>query len=312
MSASDKQMQINQETDKKMREKIMSLPEPERLRVAALYQLFQKKLKLDEQMDKEIEVIEEKYYNLEKPLLERQMEIIAGHAVPTEEEMKLLPQLLKEDEQDQAESLKKVQAKAIPEYWLKVLKNCEVLDQLIEEKDEPVLKHLTKVTFSQDGLNLTYHFYFSPNDYFKNDVLKKEIIMESEEQPSHSVGTEIQWCDGKDLTKKMTKKKQKNKKTGQTRVVERVEKDKSFFNFFGSQDCRESHLDNLEDEEAEEIENQMNEDLDVADILKDEAIPFSLEYYLGVNEKEEDDQGDDEDDEDDEDEDSEEEKPAKK
>lgn len=61
-----------------MREKINALPEPERLRVAVLYQLFQAKMKLDEQMDKEIEAIEEKYENLERPLLERQLEIIAG------------------------------------------------------------------------------------------------------------------------------------------------------------------------------------------------------------------------------------------
>jgi len=101
----------------------------------------------------------------------------------------------------------------------------------------------------------------------------------------------------------MIKKKQKNKKTGQTRVVERMEKEKSFFNFFGSVDCRDAHLDTLEDEEADELENQMQEDLEVSDILKDEAIPFSLEYYLGLNEKEGDEDLDDEDDDDEDDED---------
>ena len=103
-------------------------------------------------------------------------------------------------------------------------------------------------------------------------MLKKQIFMESEEVPSYSVGTEIEWCDGKDLTKKMTKKKQKNKKTGQTRVVERAEKIKSFFNFFDSQDCRDEHMDTLEDEEADEVENQMQEDLEIGQMLEDEAI----------------------------------------
>ena len=88
-----------------MREKIMSLPEPERLRVAALYQLFKKKTNLDEEQDKKIEAIEEKFDKLEKPLLDRQLEIIAGSEVPTKEEMHLLPKMLKEDEQDKAETL---------------------------------------------------------------------------------------------------------------------------------------------------------------------------------------------------------------
>lgn len=184
---------------------------------------------------------------------------------------------------------------------------------MIEEKDEPVLKHLIKVTFAKDGDNRTFYFHFSPNDYFKNEVLSKEITMLSEEEPSHSVGTVIEWCDGKDLTKKVTKKKQKNKKTGQSRVVERVEKDKSFFNFFTNQDVREEHLEGLDDEEADEVENQMQEDLDVGFALENELVPFSLEYFLGVNDKEGDDMDmDDEDDEDEDDEDSEEEEKPKK
>jgi nucleosome assembly protein 1-like 1 len=69
------------------------------------------------------------------------------------------------------------------------------------------MKHLIKVSYEKEGPNRTYYFQFSPNDYFKNDILKKQIFMESDEVPSYSVGTEIEWCDGKDLTKKMTKKK---------------------------------------------------------------------------------------------------------
>lgn len=293
-----------------MREKIMALPEPERLRVAVLYQLFQTKLKLDEETDKKTDVIEEKYENLEKPLMERQLAIIAGQAVANVEEMDLLPKLLKEGEADKTDELKaniEANTKPIADYWLKAFKNQEILQASIEEKDESVLKHLTKVTFAKDGDDRTFYFHFSPNDYFKNEVLTKKIYMISEEEPSHSEGTEIEWCDGKDLTKKVTKKKQKNKKTGQQRVVERVEKDKSFFNFFASQDVRESHLDELEDEEAQEIEDQMQEDLDVGYALENEIVPFSLEYFLGVNEKHDDLDDDEDDDEDDDDEDSEEE-----
>lgn len=91
--------------------------------------------------------------------MDRQLDIISGIEKPTEDEMKLLPEMLKEDEQEKLESLKaEVEPKMISDYWLKVFKNCDVLDQLVEEKDEPVLKHLQKVTFTKDGINRTYHF----------------------------------------------------------------------------------------------------------------------------------------------------------
>lgn len=113
-----------------MREKIMALPEPQRLRVAALYQLFQKKMKLDEEFDKESDAIEKKYDDIEKPLISRQQEIIAGSDKPTEKELSLLPQMLKDDEADKLETLKaEAKAYALPDYYLKVFKNCDLLGE---------------------------------------------------------------------------------------------------------------------------------------------------------------------------------------
>jgi len=88
--------------------------------------------------------------------------------------------------------------------------------------------------------------------------------------------------------------------------VEKTENDPSFFCFFGSIDMK--HIDEVEDdEEAQQLEDQMNCDLDIAGILEDEAVTYSLEYYLGVakaedhgDEDEEDDDGDDDDDSEDE------------
>lgn len=72
--------------------------------------------------------------------------------------------------------------------------------------------------------------------------------MKDEDCPIKSVGTDIAWKEGKNITKKTIKKvkikniikfyycsqKQKNKKTGQTRVIEKQIDDESFFNFFKS------------------------------------------------------------------------------
>jgi len=54
----------------------------------------------------------------------------------------------------------------------------------------------------------------------------------------------------------------------------------------------------------------MNNDLEIASMLEDEAIAFSIEYYLGIVKA--DSMGDDESDEDDDDDDEEDEKPKSK
>lgn len=84
---------------------------------------------------------------------------------------------------------------------------------------------MEKITITKDGHNRTVVFDFGPNDYFTNTSLKKEIYMKNEEEPSHSVGTQIEWKDKKkNVTVKTIQKKQKNKKTGQTRTIEKEEK----------------------------------------------------------------------------------------
>ena len=53
-------------------------------------------------------------------------------------------------------------------------------------------------------------------------------------------GTVIDWKDGKDLTKKKIKKKQKNKKTGETRTIIKTVPADSFYNVFESIKAPES------------------------------------------------------------------------
>lgn len=77
---------------------------------------------------------------------------------------------------------------------------------------------------------------------------------------------------------------------------------------------REEHFDNLDDEEAQEMEDNMQVHMEIAEILVMDVVPMSLEFYLGINEKDEfDGEGDsDEDDDEDSDDDSEDEKPKGK
>ena len=89
----------------------------------------------------------------------------------------------------------------------------------------------------------TLHFYFAPNDYFSNLILTKEYEMKcepSEDDPFSFEGPEIfkckgctiNWKEGKNLTVKTVKKKQKHKSKGNVRTITKQVKNDSFFNFF--------------------------------------------------------------------------------
>lgn len=188
------------------------------------------------------------------------------------------------------------------------------LETHINESDEKALKHLTKIEYkySEDAANphnFTVTMHFSANEYFENDVLTTEFIMREPRDILETKGTELKWKEGKDFTKKTVTKKQKNKKTGQTRTVTKEESVPSFFNFFKTIVAPEE--DKELDEDEEQLQNDILDQMDIAYSLIEEAVPFSLEYYLGVrkdymggfgDEDYEDDDDDDDDEDDDEDE----------
>jgi len=180
-----------------------------------------------------------------------------------------------------------------------------------------VLKNVKKIEIQkqEDSHNFTIVFHFEPNEYFSNTLLKKTFTMKDEENPVKSEGTIIDWKEGKNVTKKTVKKKQKNKKSGAQRVVTKEVDDDSFFNFFKSIDLEdEAALEKMEEEESYKLEDRMNIDYEIAMVVIDELVPYSLEYFLGVKHEDEDyEGGDNEDDHDhDTDDDDEEEAPKPK
>jgi len=61
---------------------------------------------------------------------------------------------------------------------------------------------------SEEGTeNFSLEFYFAPNEFFENDLLKASFKMLTENDVDKIVGTEIKWKEGKDLTKKTITKK---------------------------------------------------------------------------------------------------------
>lgn len=65
----------------------------------------------------------------------------------------------------------------ISEFWLKVFMNSDVIGEQVEDRDEPLLRHLEKVEAgkSEDLKKLWIDFYFSENEWFTNEKLHKEF-----------------------------------------------------------------------------------------------------------------------------------------
>ena len=117
------------------------------------------------------------------------------------------------------------------------------LSDLITERDEAALKHLTDVRIEHVNINdedadakqenadatqedanskkgkLGYKliFEFSPNDFFENEILEKTYVYGQDVDYfgefvyGNAIGTTIQWKEDKDLTKEIEIKKQRNK-----------------------------------------------------------------------------------------------------
>jgi len=124
--------------------------------------------------------------------------------------------------------------------------------ELVKEKDEEVLKHLVHIESEKSEKptkTLQVRLHFSKNDFFTNDVLSLKIVYkEDSEIASETIGTVIEWKDGKDITKKKVKKKQKHKKTNETRTIVKTVEAESIFNVFNSRKAPEEEAD-LESEE---------------------------------------------------------------
>jgi nucleosome assembly protein 1-like 1 len=150
-----------------------------------------------------------------------------------------------------------------------------------------VLKYLSKLEYLPAGDktdNFTIRFTFEMNEFFTNTILTKSFYLKDGENPVRSDGTIIEWKEGKNVTKKTVKKKQKNKKNGKQRVIATEMDADSFFNFFRHINLEEKEAieKQLDQEEKDRIAERMDIDYDMARMIIDEIIPYSLEYYLGI------------------------------
>jgi len=151
------------------------------------------------------------------------------------------------------------------------------------KEDDQLLKCIENihVVDEADTDNFTIVFTIRENEIIKNKVLTKRFVLK-DSAPIQAFASAIEWVS-KNLTVKEIKKKQKNKKTGQQRIVTRQVKAKSFFNFFNSIDLSSANQNPLEATEEEiKQREELENDFEVGGVLVDEILPYSLEYYLGI------------------------------
>jgi len=308
---------------------IASLPAPVKRRLKSLKKIQLESTKIEAKFYEEVHKLECKYHEMYRPLYEQRSKITKGEYEPNddecqwpsddEEEDKELAGDMKdkaklEDEKTKKEAEEK-DVKGVPEFWLTIFKNVDMLQEMVQEADEPLLNKLTDitVTFSETPMGFTLHFYFAPNDYFSNSVLTKEYEMKcepSEDDPFSFEGPEIFKCKGctinwkepgKNLTVKTVKKKQKHKSKGNVRTITKQVKNDSFFNFFDPPPIS----DDPDADVDPETQDLLTADFEIGHYIRDRIIPRAVLFFTG--EALEDDEFDEEEEEDEEGEEGEEE-----
>merc|ERR1719384_76297 len=303
---------------------IASLPAPVKRRLKALKKIQLESTKIEAKFYEEVHKLECKYHEMYKPLYDQRAKITKGDYEPNEDECEwpsededdeelagdMKDKAKLEDEKAKKEKDEK-ETKGVPEFWLTIFKNVDMLQEMVQEADEPLLHKLTDitVTFSEQPMGFTLHFYFAPNDYFSNLILTKEYEMKcepSEDDPFSFEGPEIfkckgctiNWKEGKNLTVKTVKKKQKHKSKGNVRTITKQVKNDSFFNFFDPPTLPE------DEEEEVDVDTQdlLTSDFEIGHYIRERVVPRAVLFFTGEALEE-----DDFDEEEDEDEDGEEE-----
>ncbi|KAF3042201.1 hypothetical protein E8E12_009336 [Didymella heteroderae] len=269
---------------------IESLPGSVRRRVAGLKGVQKEHSKLEAEFQEEVLQLEKKYFAKFTPLYEQRAKIVNGSTEPTEEQVKIGEQQDEDDEDDEEAGEKELNkdegkdVKGIPEFWLSAMKNQISLAEMITDRDEAALKHLTDVRMEYlDRPGFRLIFEFEENEFFTNKTITKTYFYQEENGYGgdfiydHAEGDKIDWKAGKDLTVRVESKKQRNKNTKQTRVVKKTVPTESFFNFFDPP----SPPQDEDDDAASDIEERLELDYQLGEDIKEKLIPRAIDWFTG-------------------------------
>ena len=204
---------------------IESLPAPVRRRVAGLKGIQKEHSKLEAEFQEEVLQLEKKYFAKFSPLYQKRATIVNGSAEPTEDEVKAGEEDDEEPEAGEGAATKSEEKSdipenvaGIPEFWLSAMKNQISLAEMVTDRDEAALKHITDIRMEYlDKPGFRLIFEFAPNEFFQNKTITKTYFYQNESGYGgdfiydHAEGDKIEWLPGKDLTVRVESKKQRNK-----------------------------------------------------------------------------------------------------
>eukprot|EP00210_Caulerpa_lentillifera_P000124 g119.t1 len=235
-----------------------SLTEDVRERVEKLRGIQEKCDVVKQDFLKERKALEEKYRLIFDPLFKERAEVVAGSGQ--------FPDTCEEPG-------------LVPGFWLRVLKNGDMVGENISKRDEPILKYLLDIRNepiedNKPGFKLV--FKFAKNPYFTPLILEKKYLMggDDESQLENTEGTEINWMENKNPAIKIV---QKAGKAGEQAKFKKVQKH-SFFDFFSAPAIPQT--DNP-DEVADIVELLAEDDLELGCCIKEMLLPSAVSWYTG-------------------------------
>lgn len=225
--------------------------------------------------EKEFE-LEMEFQVKHQEILKKRFEIVAGKYEPKDEECDYPdPDLLQRIDENismftQLNVDEKTEGgpspiKGIPNFWLHILYSNPMLDFIIHDGDDDILKHLIDIraTYqSQPQFAFILEFEFSENPYFENVILTKEYLLKMKfddvilyEGPEicRTIGCEINW--------------KSDKKPVQP----------SFLDFFNPP----SLPTDVMAASYEQIKHMLENDFEIGNYIKDHIIPKATLYYTG-------------------------------
>lgn len=182
------------------------------------------------------------------------------------------------------------ETKGIPEFWLTIFRNVDLLAEMLQDHDEPILTHLSdiKLKFHSEPMGFTLEFHFDENEFFTNKVLTKYYEMKCKpdaEEPFRFEGPEIirckgctiEWKQDKNVTIKVIKKKQKHKTRGALRTVTKTVPRDSFFNFFNPPTVPDEVGEVLDDQ----VQALLTADFEIGHYIRERIVPRAVLFYTG-------------------------------
>lgn len=270
---------------------LAALPAKVKRRLKALKKVQLETFNIEAKFFEEVHALECKYHKLYTPLFDTRNKIINGHYEPTDPECDW-----KSDDEDgdknrqlESDDKKDENVPGVPDFWLTILKNVGMLSEMIQEYDEPILKHLTDITVkvNDNPMGFILEFHFSPNEYFTNPILTKEYYMKcapEEDDPLSFEGPEIykckgctiDWNEGKNVTLKTVKKKKRHKTRGVIKTIAKTVQNESIFNFFSP-----PPVPNDISEIDDDINDILTNDFEVGLYIRERIVPRAVLYFTG-------------------------------